>query len=222
MANWMVHDVYASIPECAGHVPLSVVFAQFVAVECDIDPFDQINLREELDGPSCTQQVMRWLVRCLQSGSVRSSSRPLGGGPLTSVPASHWQADLLAERFVTSQYPRSAPYDPKASADAWLFVLEDDFHKLWEELRTRVLGVTEKPSKKPKALTPERSRRLGEEGGLLVGLPAVELLVGLRRSTIYKLMAEDRFPAQVKVGGRSLWRRDLIEQWVASVGDQPA
>lgn len=222
MPNWIVHEVFASIPECANHVPLSVVFAQLVAVECDIDPFDRISLEAELDAPSCAQQVSRWLVRCLQSGSVRSSSRPLGGGPLTSVPANHWQADVLAARFMSSQYARSAPYDPSVQADSWLFIPEEDFSKLWEELRTRVLGSAEKPAEKSKAPSPERPRVTSEAGGLLVGLPVVELMVGLRRSTIYKLMAEERFPAQVKVGGRSLWRRELIEQWVATVGDQPS
>jgi prophage regulatory protein len=42
-------------------------------------------------------------------------------------------------------------------------------------------------------------------------------LTGLGRSTIYRLIAEDKFPAQVRIGTRTVgWRWSDLEQWSAA------
>ena len=47
--------------------------------------------------------------------------------------------------------------------------------------------------------------------------PAVEAMVGLRRSAIYKLMAAGEFPLPVKLTGKAVgWKRDDIEAWLAA------
>ena len=56
--------------------------------------------------------------------------------------------------------------------------------------------------------------------------PEVERMVGLKRSSIYRLMAEGRFPAAIKIGERArAWRVRDIEAWLetrdrASYGPQ--
>jgi prophage regulatory protein len=45
-------------------------------------------------------------------------------------------------------------------------------------------------------------------------MPAVVRLTGLGRSTIYRLMAEAKFPRSVNLCGRSVaWRHEDIERW---------
>lgn len=47
--------------------------------------------------------------------------------------------------------------------------------------------------------------------------PEVERLTGLSRSTIYRLMAENEFPRQIKLTAKaSAWAEDEITDWLAS------
>ena len=50
----------------------------------------------------------------------------------------------------------------------------------------------------------------------LVRLPEVQHRVGLGRSTIYRWMAEGKFPRPVQLGGYAVaWAEDEIETWIA-------
>lgn len=45
--------------------------------------------------------------------------------------------------------------------------------------------------------------------------PAVEKLTGLSRSTLYQMMAENRFPKPVRVGLRAVaWRESDLTAWL--------
>jgi prophage regulatory protein len=49
---------------------------------------------------------------------------------------------------------------------------------------------------------------------LLLRLPAVMKLTGLGRSTIYRMVAERRFPTPVRITNRAVaWRRTDLDQW---------
>lgn len=46
-------------------------------------------------------------------------------------------------------------------------------------------------------------------------LPDVERITSLSRSTIYRRIAEGRFPAQVNLGGKaSGWPREALQRWI--------
>ena len=48
-------------------------------------------------------------------------------------------------------------------------------------------------------------------------LPEVMRVTGLARSTVYRLMAEDGFPAPCRLGRRAVgWRSDDIARWSAA------
>jgi prophage regulatory protein len=48
-------------------------------------------------------------------------------------------------------------------------------------------------------------------------LPTVMRMTGLGRSTIYRMIAAQRFPGPVQLGMRAVaWRRSDLEQWSAS------
>jgi prophage regulatory protein len=66
---------------------------------------------------------------------------------------------------------------------------------------------------------PDLSRDLGatEPASPLLRLPAVMRLTGLGRSTIDRLVAEQRFPGPVRLAARAVaWRRSDLELWSES------
>ncbi len=51
----------------------------------------------------------------------------------------------------------------------------------------------------------------------LIRIKEVQHRVGLGRSTIYRWMAEGKFPKPVQLGGYAVaWAEDDIESWIAS------
>ena len=49
---------------------------------------------------------------------------------------------------------------------------------------------------------------------LLLRLPAVMKMTGLGRSTIYRMVAQQRFPCPVRITSRAVaWRRADVDQW---------
>lgn len=51
---------------------------------------------------------------------------------------------------------------------------------------------------------------------VFVRMAVVVRMTGLGRSTIYRLMAEDKFPSPVRLAKRAVaWRRIDLEQWSA-------
>ncbi|MXP15719.1 AlpA family phage regulatory protein [Altererythrobacter confluentis] len=52
----------------------------------------------------------------------------------------------------------------------------------------------------------------------LIRLPEVQQRVGLGRSTIYRWMAEGRFPKPVQLGGYAVaWAEKDIDEWIAGI-----
>lgn len=52
---------------------------------------------------------------------------------------------------------------------------------------------------------------------LFARMSTVVRLTGLGRSTIYRLISEERFPAQVRIGTRAVgWRWADLERWSAA------
>ena len=58
----------------------------------------------------------------------------------------------------------------------------------------------------------------------LMRLPQVIERLGVGRSTLYRLVADDpTFPRPVKVGRKVVaWRSDLLEEWIVRQGQQTA
>ncbi|WP_370211287.1 helix-turn-helix transcriptional regulator [Roseovarius sp.] len=49
----------------------------------------------------------------------------------------------------------------------------------------------------------------------------VQEIIGLSRSTIYRMMARGEFPRSQKLGARAVgWRESAINQWVEQGADQ--
>ena len=52
---------------------------------------------------------------------------------------------------------------------------------------------------------------------VLISIRDVEARVGLKKSVIYAMMAEGRFPRPVKIGTRSRWVESEISAWIADL-----
>jgi prophage regulatory protein len=55
------------------------------------------------------------------------------------------------------------------------------------------------------------------QGTVFLRMSTVVVMTGLARSTIYRLMAEEKFPAPVRLAKRAVaWRRADLERWSAA------
>ena len=61
---------------------------------------------------------------------------------------------------------------------------------------------------------PPASSNQSFEGSLFVRMRAVIQMTGLGRSTIYRLVAQDKFPSPVRLAKRAIaWRRTDLDRW---------
>ena len=61
----------------------------------------------------------------------------------------------------------------------------------------------------------EKEATDSRRGTRLIRLPEVQHRVGLGRSTIYRWMAEGKFPKPVQLGGYAVaWPEDKIVRWI--------
>lgn len=59
---------------------------------------------------------------------------------------------------------------------------------------------------------PQRSNQLQPR---FLRLPAVEQIIGVKKSTVYALLKTNEFPRPYKIGGRVVaWRVEDIEEWI--------
>lgn len=66
-----------------------------------------------------------------------------------------------------------------------------------------------------------RAPRLTSPTPRFLRMPTVLEITGLGRSTIYRLIAEKKFPEPVRVGNRAVaWRQSDLEVW--SAGREPS
>ena len=62
--------------------------------------------------------------------------------------------------------------------------------------------------------TSSTSHSMLQSPPVFLRMPAIVRLTGLGRSTIYRLMAESKFPRSVRLGDRAVaWRRSDVDRW---------
>ena len=66
----------------------------------------------------------------------------------------------------------------------------------------------------PSTKHPRQSTIVDSVPPTFLRMPMVVRLTGLGRSTIYRLIAENKFPGPVRVGDRAVaWRRTDLDRW---------
>ena len=56
---------------------------------------------------------------------------------------------------------------------------------------------------------------------ILIRLPEMCAMIGLKRATVYKKIKAGDFPLPIKIGSASLWSREEIETWIQRQIDAP-
>lgn len=63
-------------------------------------------------------------------------------------------------------------------------------------------------------LVPAAAPDTGSDASPFLRMRAVTRMTGLGRSTIYRLVAQDKFPSPVRLANRAIgWRRVDLERW---------
>lgn len=157
----------------------------------------------------------------LQDGRFITHARPVGGGALRTIPASHWELDDPTHRFALSAYAFDRPFDSDAEPTHWIFADQSVEQAIYDLHRSRDGGFVHSggdaegvPSSVTHASTKVDRYDITDKGFLR--RPQVEALVGLKKSAIYQRIEEGSFPASQPIGGGRAtgWRRADIEKWL--------
>ncbi|MBX7489755.1 AlpA family transcriptional regulator [Qipengyuania sp. GH25] len=161
----------------------------------------------------------------LMQGRFTTYARPFGGGSVTVMKPSDWEVDDLLPRFATCSYDPSNPFDANAEPTAWIFADASIETAILELHRSEYVSASnqadyEESSAHEQQTSPETfasERSTGtSEGKVFLRRGEVERMTGLRKSSIYERIRDDRFPKPEPIGkGRVVgWRFRDIEKWL--------
>ncbi|MBB5700038.1 helix-turn-helix transcriptional regulator [Sphingomonas yantingensis] len=163
---------------------------------------------------------IRLLGRQLLEGRMKAYARPIGGGEPVAIPAGAWELDDFVLRFATCAIDPRRPFDATATPTHSIFVDDaaiDAIYGLFapEGLsRPRAQRAPANPSNDAPPESPDA--RSAPELNRFLRLDEVERIVGIKRSTIYDRIRDERFPPQIDPGSRpALWRESDVRAWLA-------
>ena len=212
-----------SHPTSFGRVLLAELLTTFAALEWGYSPEEIAQaFSRPADDPTRVQiaHAIKLLGATLLEGRFTGTARAFGGGEPIALHPSTWELDDFVLRFATSAINPSYPFDPEAPPTHWIFVQREDLEALFEMLcgpaaKTMRTATASTSTAAPMLVTIERFDGPPILEGLMK-LEAVELLVGLKKSTIYKRIEQNRFPAPIRNGPRlSGWRVGEVREWLA-------
>lgn len=102
--------------------------------------------------------------------------------------------------------------------DALYAFIRDNTDVAWQAFLDEITVITGNSSMMDDAKEAQKrrgGRRLNGHRDALLPRAAVEARVGLKKTTIYELVSQKRFPAPVKIGKAARWKASEISRWVA-------
>ncbi len=198
----------------------------------------------ENDAARCLVELQsEWMVDAFVSGQIDTFARPIGGGTIVQLPSDAWEIDDFLSRFATGtinlEHWAQAGADPthRILIDEqqflnWMRALQRPEHLSKEQIERIADPSYVAPTDAGDATRQEPNHDM-TDGELLRNLPLtatdlpagvgpkllslkeVEAKIGLKKSTIYNWIEDDKFPSPLALGSRSLWREDEIDQWIA-------
>ena len=172
------------------------------------------------------------------SGYITTVVRPLGGGDILPLPPPKWELDDPLPRFATGVLNLERWADHTASPTHRIFLDGNQFDEWLARLpahgplsarqiesivdpRVRAARSVAARSWPHTTVTSEQRSEptvyLAEPvgvGPLMLAMPEVSAMVGLKPSTIYAKIATDGFPQAIKLGAASRWYKSEIEEWL--------
>ena len=179
------------------------------------------------------------LARMFANGRLDTFARPLGGGEVVGIDASRWELDEPLHRFATGAFnlerwadqdapPTHRIFIDDAQFDEWLAALKPLgplTDRQVEEIVNPQLRATRAVAARKVHLAPAAKFENREEpdattreppgvGPLLISVEEVSELIGRSKSSIYSDEKKGVFPARLKLGSSSRWRRDEVLAWI--------
>jgi prophage regulatory protein len=162
----------------------------------------------------------RLLGELIASGEIHSWARPFGGGSPIPIPAGDWELDDFRTRMAWSALDPKRPFDAAAEPTHWIFIELCDFNRVVELSCADVLPprrrrgsdvltpVTASANAAVEAVSEDRHIRM----------PEIIRRTGMSSSTIYRRIAQGRFPKQIPMadGNIASWWESDVAQWIAN------
>lgn len=190
----------------SGHSPEEIALALTGAAS--VEPSTKIQVK----------QAARLIGELAAAGQLTTFVRPVGGGMPSPLPPVYWEIDDVTPRFAASALNFDQPYQLEAEPTHWIFFALDEFNSLIDQSIGEVPTGNRKSchaeSPVPTARKPESAAGPVDR---FLRLPEVRRLTGMSRSTIYRRIAEERFPRQISMDGNiAVWREHDVARWLAN------
>ena len=206
-------------PTSTGRVLLSRAFSHWCVLHyghSDDDIVAAFDPGSKYDDAARRQIGMtaRLLGELLCAGVMRAFTRPIGDGSPAPLAASVWERDDYRPVFDRSALDPARPFDGDAPPTHWIFLDAEDF----DEMVQRSVGLAEDVNPGPPDVSdleplPTPGRAVGQH----VRMPELERRTGMSRATIYRRIAEKRFPERIPMDGNiSAWRESDVAEWLAN------
>lgn len=214
-------------PTSTGRVFLARAFSHWCVLHYGHSPEEvEEALRESAQATSPTVRHIRFAARLigelLAADKLKASARPFGGGTPSPILPVDWELDDFRPRMAASALDPARPFDAGAAPTHWIFLDLDDFNRLVEASCADVLPPSRAAGSRRRAPTPERNddhtdeSRPSEERH--VRMPEIRQRTGMSASTVYRRIAQERFPTQIpmETGNIAAWRESDVAEWIAN------
>lgn len=180
-----------------------------------------------------------WMVDAFVNGALDTFVRPIGGGEIAKLGAEKWEIDDPIARFATGFMNLRLWTEMQADPTHRIFLNEQQFTKWMRQLQRpehltheQIERIGDPSYSAPPPQTdvqqgeggptectvfekPPPPQALAGVGPRLLDLKQVQEKVPYGRTSIYNRVREGTFPDWLVVGGRSFWREDEIDRWIA-------
>jgi predicted DNA-binding transcriptional regulator AlpA len=211
-------------PTSTGRALLSRAFSHWCAIHHGYAP-EEIAAAFGMDAPAAPEvkqgvhAAARLIGELIACGEMQTYARPIGGGSPVPVTADDWELDDFRQRVSRSAFDPTRPFDPDADPTHWIFVELEDFNRVVEAScadvasRRRRSAATSGPASQPAEIN---SVALSEDRH--VRMPEIMRRTGMSKSTVYRRIAQERFPRQILMdaGNIASWWESEVAEWIAN------
>lgn len=210
-------------PTSAGRALLARAFSHWCCLHHGYSPEEIAAAFDESNGSACVANgvkrevadAARLIGELIAGGQMRTYARRIGGGNPEPLPATAWELDDFRPRLARSAIDPERPFDGDADPTHWVFVDLEDFNNLVEMSCADISHAARTPSKMSTSM--EALPAIAPSEDRHVRLPELMRRTGMSRSTIYRRIKQDRFPAAIPMDGNiASWWESEVAEWIAN------
>lgn len=166
--------------------------------------------------------AIRLLGKLLVEDRLTAWARPIGGGDPVELRPYHWELDDFTHRFATCAVDMRRPFDASSAPTHRIFIGDEDHRAIFEAccddvprpiVKRRASPAQPAPMAEPIPLPPAAAPLIDRH----IRMPELIELTGMAKQTIYKRIAEGRFPKQIDPGSKpTRWRESEVAAWLTN------